>query len=382
MEEGADVNAIGPDGKAAMHEAAIEGHLDIVQLLIDLGADIDIKQTPRGDAAKRKFHGLRTPLHWAADRGHDDVARLLIDSKADINAGNSTDRRPLQEAIMSHRTSVAKLLLDSGASVAIHDNEGWTPLHQAADAGNVQLINILVDKGCDIEAQTWDNSIWGNNRYNLATPLFLAAGHGHDAAVRALLARGANPRSGNITGETAIHIASWQGWTPVVRIMLDAGVGIEERDIRYEETPLLKAASTGQTGVLKLLLERGADMDAVTQYGRNALKHAQLHRKEGNEEGVSFLQAAYRKREEAVNALDSPSGSGQTERGRKDETDKQRAIEQNTAEGAVMSAVSKQQMWEAIADWEAKQKMESVMDIMDREREWDEDTARGQLATA
>ncbi|KAL8784353.1 MAG: hypothetical protein Q9213_004005 [Squamulea squamosa] len=312
IEEGADVNAKGPDGKGAMHEAAIEGHSDIVQLLIDRKADVNIKQTPRGDAVKRKFHGLRTPLHWAADRGYDDVARLLLDNGADINAKNTTDRTPLQESISSHNTSVAKLLLDRGASVSIHDDEGWTPLHQAAYSGNVELINILVDKVCDTEARTFENSIWSQSTTRLATPLFLAASTGQEAAVRALLARDADPRSRNINGELPIHIASWRGWAPVVRIMLDAGIDIEERDVRCEQTPLLMAASTGQTGVLKLLLERGADMDAVTQSGRNALKHAQLHRKEGNEEAVSFLQEAYRKREElSSNALNSPPGSGQ-----------------------------------------------------------------------
>lgn len=303
VEEGADVNAKGPEGKAAMHEAAIEGHVDIVQTLIDLKADVNIKSTARGDAGKRKFQGLRTPLHWAAVRGHQDVARLLIDNMADVNAKNCTDRTPLQEAIMNSRMGVANLLLDHGASVAIHDDEGWTPLHQAAMGGIVQFINLLLDKGGEIESQTFGNTEWGFNHYNMTTPLLLAATNGHEAAVRALLARGADPRSRNIIGEMPIHTASLRGSAPIVRAMLDVGVDIEEKDANHEETPLLKAASMGQTGVLKLLLDRGANMDAVNQHGRNALKHAQLHRKEGNEEAIQFLKEAYRK-EEADRARD------------------------------------------------------------------------------
>lgn len=283
-----------------MHEAAIHGHVDIIHVLLELKADVDIRQTPRGDATQRKFQGSRTPLHWAAEKGHIDVVRLLLDNKADINAKNSTDRTPLQEAITKSHTSVAELLLDRGASIDIHDDEGWTPLHQAAHRGNVQLIHRLHRQGCDLEAKTSDNSISDLNRFNVGTPLYFAAANGHEGAVKALLQLGAEPRCRNITGEMPIHVACWRGYPSVVRILLDAGVDIEEKDLAYEETPLLKAASTGQTGVLGLLLDRGANLNAETQWGRNALRHAQLHRKEGNEEAVLLLQQAYKKRDESI----------------------------------------------------------------------------------
>ena len=283
-----------------MHEAAIHGHVDIIQLLLELKADVDIRQTPRGDATQRKFQGSRTPLHWAAEKGHLDVVDLLLENKADVDAKNSTDRTPLHEAIRNSHTSVAKLLLDRGASSTASDDEGWTPLHHAADKGNVQLIRCLHDQGCDLEAKTTDNLIRYLNRFNVGTPLYFAAANGHEGAVIALLQLGADPRCRNVTGEMPIHVACWRGFSPVVRIMLDAGVDIEEKDLRYEETPLLKAASTGQIGVLRLLLDHGANLDAVTQWGRNALKHAQSHRQEGNEDAVLLLEEAYKKRDEVV----------------------------------------------------------------------------------
>ncbi|KAL9593879.1 MAG: hypothetical protein Q9179_005651 [Wetmoreana sp. 5 TL-2023] len=295
--EGANVNAKGTDGKASMHIAAAQGNLNIVQLLLDHNADVDIKATSRGDARERKFEGGRTPLHWAAHKGHKDIVQLLIANKANVNAKNSSGRTPLQEALMHGRTGIAKILLSSSASVDIRDNEHWTPLHQASHS-NSPLINTLIDKGCDIEAQTSDKTIWtGANRYLVAPPLFLAAGNGYEAAVRTLLARSANSRSRNIIGEMPIHVACWQGHAPIVRIMLDAGVDIEERDLTYDETPLIKAASTGQTHILRLLLDRGADMDAINHQGRNALNHAKLYRKTGNEEAVYFLEQVYKRRD-------------------------------------------------------------------------------------
>ncbi|KAL8955507.1 MAG: hypothetical protein Q9183_006617 [Haloplaca sp. 2 TL-2023] len=151
--------------------------------------------------------------------------------------------------------------------------------------------------GADIEALTAESTIWSNKkRYQLATSLYLAAGKGNEAACKTLLARGANPRGGEI-GEFPIPTACWAGFPAVVRIMLDAGVNIEEKDPKYEETPLIKAAITGQLLVLKLLIERGADMDARNPMGRNALDHARLHRNSGNEEAVNFLKQMYDKRD-------------------------------------------------------------------------------------
>ncbi|KAL8760314.1 MAG: hypothetical protein Q9199_000096 [Rusavskia elegans] len=299
IEEGANVNARGVDGKAPLHLAAMQGNPDIVQLLIDHEADINIATSLRGTDQERKFNGQRTPLHWACDRGHESCVRLLVGNGADINANNYTNRTPLQEALMRGHVSISKFLLESGASVDSHDNEGWTPLHQAASSGNeVGVISLLLDKGSDIEAKTSRTNYWNQSSPCEATPLFLAADNGQETIVKALMARGADPRCRNTVGEMPIHVACWRGFASTVKLMLDAGIDIEEKDLTHDETPLLKAASTGQPRVLKLLLDRGANMDAVTQHGRNALVHAQLHRKEGNEEAVRLLEGEYKKKKE------------------------------------------------------------------------------------
>lgn len=299
IEEGANVNARGVDGKAPLHLAAMQGNPDIVQLLIDHEADINIATSLRGTDQERKFNGQRTPLHWACDRGHESCVRLLVGNGADINANNYTNRTPLQEALMRGHVSISKFLLESGASVDSHDNEGWTPLHQAASSGKeVGVISLLLDKGSDIEAKTSRTNFWNQSSSCEATPLFLAAGNGHKTIVKALMDRGADPRCRNTIGEMPIHVACWRGFASTVKLMLDAGIDIEEKDLTYDETPLLKAASSGQAHVLKLLLDRGANMDAVTQHGRNALVHAQLHRKEGNEEAVRLLEGEYKKKKE------------------------------------------------------------------------------------
>ncbi len=85
----------------------------------------------------------------------------------------------------------------------------------------------------------------------------------------------------------------------MVRILLDAGDDIETRDSRWGETPLLKAASTGRTAVILLLLERGADSHATNFVGRDALRHFKLHQK-GNEEAVGAIEAWLERHEKKV----------------------------------------------------------------------------------
>ncbi|KAL9601010.1 MAG: hypothetical protein Q9219_002832 [cf. Caloplaca sp. 3 TL-2023] len=304
LAEGADVNAKGPEGTAAVHIATLHGCTDIVELLIACNADVNIQTTPQGDREQRKFQGRRTALHWAADKGFEDIARLLIDNGAEIDAKNYSGRTPLQEAVKTANIGfgVTRLLLERGASIAIYDDEGWTPLHQAAFGGNSTLIETLVEKGCDIEAQTSDSTFWNSSRFCRATPLFLAAGSGREAAVRTLMAHGANIRCRNLAREMPIHVASWRGFATIVRIMLEAGVGIEEKDFQVDETPLLKAACMGKVNVLRLLVSRGANLDAESRLGRNALQFAQLRLKEGNEDAVRYLQGVYEKRKQVGHA--------------------------------------------------------------------------------
>lgn len=101
-------------------------HKEIVELLVDRGADVNARSMFGGD----------TPLHIAANLGHKEVVGILIAKGADINAQNSAGKTPLHKGLMCQTYNDdckenVKLLIAKGADVSIRNKEGVTPLSYA-----------------------------------------------------------------------------------------------------------------------------------------------------------------------------------------------------------------------------------------------------------
>lgn len=96
------------DGSTPLHCAAWKGHAQIVELLLDAGADIN--------AHNDNGHWGTTPLHAAAHGNQRKVAEILIQHGADLNAKNPRGLTPLAETEVHNAKAVAKLLVAAGAS--------------------------------------------------------------------------------------------------------------------------------------------------------------------------------------------------------------------------------------------------------------------------
>ena len=142
----------GDEGESPLHTAAMNGHPDIVKLLIESGAEVN---------SLANFG--RTPLHWAAWNGFSDVTKLLIENGAIVNAkvtGMSTvsvasggpptsevGSTALHYASYEGHEEVCKILIENGADVNIKTNEGWTPLHRAKFGDHENIVKLIEEHG-------------------------------------------------------------------------------------------------------------------------------------------------------------------------------------------------------------------------------------------
>ncbi|KAF5675061.1 beta transducin [Fusarium circinatum] len=215
----------------------------------------------------RQSMGGFIPLLWAAANGKSTILQLLINKGADLEVRNPDNSyTALMYAAVYGKVSAAKYLLDSGAMLEARDKFTYTPLALAASVGDEPMTSLLLEKGADIEARGSDGS----------TPLSIAARNGKDGAVKVLLEKGANVEAENQAGDSPLLRACDYGHMGVIQQLIDAGADIHTQT-HYGSTPLSVAARKGRQGLVELLLEKGADIDTRNHSGNTPLSRACLN---------------------------------------------------------------------------------------------------------
>jgi ankyrin repeat protein len=249
-----DINAVVSDGGVnALHLAAEKRHLAVAQVLLEGGA----MQTTTANGA--------APLHSAAKHGDMDMLELLIDHGADIAAlhGPTQAPTPLGIACVSGHMPAAARLMEAGAGVNSTCSRGITPLHGAATSGKLALVRMLLRAGASV------NAVNGRG----FTPLLCACQRGYAEIVRELLDCGAQP--GLQPGAVAhvLVIAAANKRTGIVRMLLGLpGVqALVNVPASNGVTALIAAAESGVHDIVSMLLAAGSDVHARTPAGRTAL---------------------------------------------------------------------------------------------------------------
>ncbi|KAL8603592.1 hypothetical protein ACOMHN_022544 [Nucella lapillus] len=228
----------------ALTLACAGGHSELVSLLLAKGADIEHRD-------KKGF----TPLILGATAGHLEVVEILLDHGADIEAQSErTKDTPLSLACSGGRYEVVELLLNRGANKEHRNVSDYTPLSLAASGGYVNIIKLLLSHGAEINSRT-------GSKLGIS-PLMLAAMNGHTQAVKLLLDMGSDINAQIETNRnTALTLACFQGRHEVVSLLVDRKANIEHR-AKTGLTPLMEAASGGYVEVGRVLLDKGADVNA------------------------------------------------------------------------------------------------------------------------
>lgn len=201
-EAGADKDAATELGWTPLILAAHAGHCDVMRFLCEVGAD-----------KEKQSHDGQTPLFMASRKGHVAGVALLCEAGAD------TDRAlPLHAAVDSGHVEVVRLLCGAGASTNAADEQGWTSLHVASKGGHLDCVQLLCGAGAQKDAEA--DRGW--------TPLHWAAHEGHCEVVRCLSEElGAYTNWIAQDGQTPLHVASRKGHIATVRLLCDLDAEID-----------------------------------------------------------------------------------------------------------------------------------------------------------
>jgi len=191
-----------------------------------------------------------TPLHIAAG-GNVKLVQRLLEKMAPVNVADRSGRMPLHRAAEVGRVKIVDLLLAAGARADVKDADGRTPLHAAAKTRSAEAVERLLAKGADVNAVA-----------RKVTPLHLAARRGNVEVASCLLKHGANRGAQDHFGYTPLHYAvDALNREDLTKVLMDAN-NVKARSTNGV-TPLHMAASRGHDQAVLLLLQAGADVNAV-----------------------------------------------------------------------------------------------------------------------
>jgi ankyrin repeat protein len=278
---GSDVNQ-GFD-RLPLHVASEDGHLEVVRLLLDAGAEIEGYE-----------EDYWTALMAAAEAGHLQIVQLLVEKGANVNAWSQGETSLMLAARNVHRTIydfLYPLVSDDIREIGDRDaekemaktirrrtrekNKAGESLKDAAMFGNLNEVQQLIAMGADVNAVTACNR----------TAISLAIQMGKIPVISALLDAGANP---NLSDETddgldansplmeaaSTFFATNRG--EMVRLLIKRGANLNQQDADGR-TPLMHALRYSDMDVIEILIKAGADLDIRDKEGNTALMMAELN---------------------------------------------------------------------------------------------------------
>jgi len=203
LEKDAELEARNEQGATPLAYAAMGGHVEILNLLLDRGANPDPAKS-----------GEISPLITTCWENHVDCARILLGNKADANHIAYRNNTPIIYAAERSSPEMLRLLIDYGAIVDHINDAGETALVKAATGGHADRVEVLLAAKADPNLGRDEGG---------RTALHLASLGGHLEAARLLVASGANLNAATPGGETPLQLARYYGNGKLASMLTDKG---------------------------------------------------------------------------------------------------------------------------------------------------------------
>jgi ankyrin repeat protein len=232
--------------RADIYTACILGQTDQVAKLLE--DDRSLVDSPQADNSRIR------PLILAAKHGHTEIVDLLLDKGAEVES--KMDASALHAAAASGQAKVITLLLSRGVDINRKDSTGRTPLHSGASAGHQDVVTLLIARGAQVLATD----------VHRETALHAAALHGHTAIARTLIDAGISADCRNQLRETPLHKAAHAGHAEMASVLLNAGADVNARD-RRARTPLYHAEGKLDDSIGRKELDRNVVARVLREHG-------------------------------------------------------------------------------------------------------------------
>lgn len=254
LARGANINAM-YEGLGAFHAAAFYCHLNISEILLSNGLDLNT--------------AIKTPFHIVAGQGSVSMVRFLLECAANMSDINRDSQLiPFHASVTQDQSSVAKLLIEENNAFGVNarSNDGLTPAHLAAREGHADLVQMLIDHGADMCIAD-----------NTGLTTFQRAALSGDVETFRLLIKQEARYSVLDEGPFAARYsrACSVGHVEIVKFLPQSN-GVLGAKFDSVWTPLLFACAKPLTDVVELLLDARADLTAKNDAGQAPLHIASI----------------------------------------------------------------------------------------------------------
>ena len=245
----ADINLQDVEGMTALMFAALNGMHDVVKLLVDKGADVNLRSNKHRE----------TSLMYAAGKGHLDIVKMLLDKGADVNLRSNKNKTAadytstdsgIDYLLKNHKVTKAAQGGGAAGSAVTGISANNKELIDAAERGDLKNVRKCISGGADVNVQNAQNT----------TALMLAAQNGHVNVVDVLIANKSDVNLLSINGTALMHAAQ-NGHVNVVDVLIANKSDVNLRSING--TALIAAVHHGNIFLIKKLIDARADINLL-----------------------------------------------------------------------------------------------------------------------